>query len=486
MGWIKSFLATFHPVRDAYYVSIMLQYRKFPYQKIYEDIVESPERQFQLFENLFNPTNENNNHETFFGLRKLQRNPILAKKIFLETEPVVYKGRLFVPGLDFISGNAYWKDGNLVMAMLRFVIKEQMSMARGLVWLDRFLKIAREHHVREIFKLLFDRREMTPRIIESFIEHRRDEKERKSLISHIYPDPTLPRDELLMRCALLLNIVPLRDIYIKCLGFDLQDSLDELQKIALDRGDRQSISILFHWKCPRRQEKRPEASEMLEYVELGKLSPLTTARFVGLRSATIKDEFSDWPPEHLRDYLPLAFLQVPKEDRLSEWLCSNDLMYDEVITSLDNLYDKHPKMPINMRFTEPVRMKNGRVITRAANAIILNAQTILNAYRSDQQAQKKIPIEDYQKIMVGIPYALAEGQHLDFSNTELEMPEGNKEWDRLKYFSYHHQQTTAFQVLRYLKSGEVYDYVHRAEVRQSIQDRQVEEIIEGTAGLFIT
>ena len=69
-GWTGSspFLETFHPVEDAYYVSIILQYRKFPYQRIYELIEESPERQIQLFNNLFSTTNENDCHETFFGL----------------------------------------------------------------------------------------------------------------------------------------------------------------------------------------------------------------------------------------------------------------------------------------------------------------------------------------------------------------------------------------------------------------------------------
>ena len=50
MKGVESFLANFCLDRDIDRVSSMLEYRKFPYQKIYERIGESPERQNQLFE----------------------------------------------------------------------------------------------------------------------------------------------------------------------------------------------------------------------------------------------------------------------------------------------------------------------------------------------------------------------------------------------------------------------------------------------------
>ena len=307
------------------------------------------------------------------------------------------------------------------MAMLRLRIKEQMGMVNSLDWLKDFLKVAGEGHVQEIFKLLLDRHEMTPEVLGAFKIHRKVPK-RDSLIGHyLYPGLVLSREELLMRCA-LLGSVEHPAIYTECKGLEPHNNLDELREIALERGDRQSISILFYWKD--KHQDGLEASEMLEYVRLGELSPVTTNWFItwALRRGT---ELNDWPLEHL----PRDHQQVPKEDRLSEWLRSGDLIYENVGTiNITDLYEQSAKIWINMGLTEPVEMKGGRVTTRAAEYCILNAQAILDTYRGDRQALEKISDEDYRKIKIGILYALAEGRHLDFSNTEAEMRKSGGEW----------------------------------------------------------
>jgi hypothetical protein len=66
------------------------------------------------------------------------------------------------------------------------------------------------------------------------------------------------------------------------------------------------------------------------------------------------------------------------------------------------------------------------LITRAADVFILDAQSTLNTYRSDKKLPKAIPYKDRRLISLGIFYALAKGQHLDFSKTEFEMQKDDK------------------------------------------------------------
>ena len=485
LEWVKSVLANFCPVRGAHIASLMLQYRKFPYQEIYERIEEGSERQIQLFENLFSATNENDCHETCFSPRKLQRNHILATKIFLEVKSVVYKGRFFAPGLDFGFDDVYEENKELAMAMLCLVIKEQMGMINDLVWLDRLFRVAEEDHVHEIFKLLCDHHEMTPEVLASFMKHWNETK-RKSLVSlYLYPSEALPREERLMRCALLMSSVQPLEIYAKCKELWPHNNWDEFRKIALDHKDRQSISTLYYWNF---QYLRNRDSRILEYVKLGRLSPLTTKRFIEWVSDTMgaRFDFGDWPLEHLLLRLPLASLQVSEEDCLSAWLCSDALMYENVNSvSLDKIYDTDSKVSINMRLTEPVKMKGDRVVTRAAEYFILNAQAILDIYQSDQQALE-VSIENSRKILAGVLYALAEGRHLDFSSTVLEMPEGNERWIWLEYFAeYDNYEYAAVTAMRYLKSGEIYEYVHRAPLKQRLEAELAKEITEDIAGLSV-
>ena len=485
MDWIRSFLASFHPVRDAYYVSVILQYRKFPYQKIYEEIVESPERQIQLFDDLFNPTNENNSHETFFSLRKLQKNLILAAKIFLEAEPVVYKGRFFSLKLDFTLYDIYEKNKELAMTMLRFGIAEQMGMVDDLAWFGRFLKVADKDHMHELFKLLLDRREMTPEIFGIFMGYCKWREQENLISNFFYSSSTLPSDELLMRCALLKSSLYALVSYVECKGLRMQSKLDELRDTAISRGDRQSISTLFYWKCYTRRDFDLKASEMLEYIELGRLSPVTTRYFIN--NAFYEGAgLDDWPFEHLQSHPPPISRQMSREDRLSKWLCSGDLTYKDVdAISPYDLYDTNAKVTINMRFTKPVEMENGRTVIRAAEYCVLNARAMLDAHRTDQQA-REISGGDRRKIFVGILYALAEGQHLDFTNTELEMPESGDGWywvkDVIRPDGY---KNAAWEVLEYLTSVEVYGLVHRASPRQGVQDGRVKRVVDGIKGLFV-
>ena len=485
LGWVRSVLTKFCPAREALSVSLMLRYRKFPYQEIYDDIEESPERQIQLFENLFDPTNENDSHETFFSTRKLEKNLILARRIFLEVEPVVYKGRFFAPETHFRFDNVYKRDKELATAMLRLVIKEQMGMVDDSYWLARFLKIAEKDHFYEIFKLLLDRQEMTGYAFGNFMDHWSG-KEEKRLISGQYlnPHPGLPRDELLMRCA-LLSFIHQPQLYPECKGLEPGTNLDELRRVALERGDRQSISILFYYEYLD-QHDDSRVSEMLKYVKLAGLSPETTECFVRWALYERKIGLADWPFEHLILQLSQNSRQVPKEDRLSKWLRRYVSMYEDVrVTGLDNLYDRPIKISINMRFTEPIEM-DGRVVTRAAKYFILNAQAILDTYRSDQQALKVILAEDSRKIVMGTLYALAEGQHLDFTNTVLEMQEDKKGWAWFEHFAgdddYRYEVNVA---LHYLNPDEIYEYVHKAEMKRCIQDEQVKETIRGISRLSV-
>ena len=442
--------------------------------------MESSERQIQLFNDLFNPANENSSHETFFSLRKLQRNHILAAKIFLEVEPVVYTGRFFSSKLDFKLYDIYAKNKELAMTMLRFSIVEQMGMVDDLTWFGRFLEVADKDHVRKIFKLLLDRHEMTPEIFGIFMGYCKRREQENLISNYFYPSLTLPSDELFMRCALLKSSAWTSVSYAECKGLEMWTKLDKLRDIAIRRGDRQSISTLFHWKHFYRGAVGLKASEMLEYVKLGRLSPVTTKYFISC-ALSENVELGDWPLEHLQNHPPPISRQVPREVRLSRWLCSGDLAYEDVNTiRLYNLYDQFTGISINMRFTKPVEMKNGRAVTRAAEYCVLNARAILDAYRTDQQA-RKISGGDCRKIFMGTIYALAEGQHLDFTNTELEMEEGDEEWgwvkDVIRPDGY---QSATWEVLEYLTSVEIYELVHRAGVKQCALDGQFNEVTKMT------
>ena len=370
------------------------------------------------------------------------------------------------------------------MAMLRLVIKEQMGRLDDSWRFARFLEIAEMDHAHEIFKLLLDHHEMTPEILSSFMKHW-VWAYRKNLIDlYLYPEPTLPREERLMRYALLRS-VERPYTYAECKRLEPQNNLAKLRGIATRRRDRQSLSILFY--CESENQANLKVSEMLSYVKSGGLSPATTRYFIdwAVRNGV---ELGDWPLEHL----PRNSRRLPKEDRLSAWLCSGALEYKNVdMASFDDLYDRSGDMLINMRFTEPVKTKDGRVITRAAEYFILNAQVILDTYRGDQQqASKAIPIKDCRRILVGILYALAEGQHLDLSNTVLEMREGDETWACFENIAEcSDYKNAARNALSYLKSDEIYGHVHRALPRQLGRDEKVvevsEEMVKGIGQLSI-
>ena len=84
-----------------------------------------------------------------------------------------------------------------------------------------------------------------------------------------------------------------------------------------------------------------------------------------------------------------------------------------------------------MRFTEPVKMEDGRVITREP-VTTLNARAILDTHRGDRGVLEVSP-ENFQTVMAGINYALAELQKpCDLSNIGFEIREGDEErsWTR--------------------------------------------------------
>jgi hypothetical protein len=91
---------------------------------------------------------------------------------------------------------------------------------------------------------------------------------------------------------------------------------------------------------------------------------------------------------------------VPKEIRLSRWLCGDALTYENVDTiSYDGLYEESARLSIKLRLTEVLKIKGGRLSTRAADAFIHNAQVTLGRYRSNQRPQREISEKDCQKIM---------------------------------------------------------------------------------------
>ena len=135
-------------------------------------------------------------------------------------------------------------------------------------------------------------------------------------------------------------------------------------------------------------------------------------------------------------------------------------------------------MSINIKLTEPVKMKGDRIVTRAAEYYILNAQAILDTHRVEQQALKKISFRKGLKIVVGILYALAKGRHLDFSNTALEMREGDKKWGWFK--SATRYDSASRWALKFLSSVEIYGYVHRTSPQQCTKGGQGDDLAKMT------
>lgn len=66
------------------------------------------------------------------------------------------------------------------------------------------------------------------------------------------------------------------------------------------------------------------------------------------------------------------------------------------------------------------------------------------------------------------------------------MPEGETEWNWAKYVKRHRDyEQIAMMTLNHLKPREIYEYVHRASPRQSVQDRQVEKAAEAIEELEV-
>jgi hypothetical protein len=501
MDWIESFLANFDPIQDAPDVEMFLRHHKPLYKKIYEKIKEAPERQVGLFNTLFDDKRIDL-HGIFFSFEKLLRNLDLVENIFpgsvapgeskSEVKPTVYHGEIFAQLKRFEFENVYKKNPNLAMAMIRFIVKEQMSMMKNTVWFNLFLRSATTEHVCEVFQLLLEHHEMTPEIIEKFMDNKRHAKVFNLLDKYIPPELNLPRGELLMRCALLslrqfdvppeLGISP--TFAERCRSFSPEDNMDELRDIAISSGDRQSLSILFYLKSTH-QRDTVSTSEMLEYVLKGKLSPSVTCDFI-VYAIEKGMNLDGWPLKHL----PLE--KQPRETRLLMWQRGGGVSYSEPNYVID--FNKEPHrslrgrvpgyLPIRLKLTEPIKTSDGRLITRAADAFIFNAKAVLDKYRSGDKVRKTISKPDYRGIIFGVLYALAEGQCLDFSNTEAEMLEGSCKWTWFDVHlslcgdSYGHIIGWSTD---YLGSAEIYNYVHKA----SSNDEQVEGIIDDIAALSI-
>ena len=138
-----------------------------------------------------------------------------------------------------------------------------------------------------------------------------------------------------------------------------------------------------------------------------------------------------------------------------------------------------------MKLIKPVKMENGQIVTRGADYFILDARAVLDTYRGDQQTRRKISIKGYRKILAGILHALAEGRHLDFSNTGLGMPEGGDGWCWVKNFTGFNYKKTEWEVLGYLTPVEIYELVHRASPQQCDPDGQVDEVAKRIASLSV-
>jgi hypothetical protein len=258
--------------------------------------------------------------------------------------------------------------------------------------------------------------------------------------------------------------------------------MGKLRAIAIDSGNRQLLSILFHQKCIHQQDA-VTSSEMLEYVLKGELSPLETSGFVSYAIRN-KMDLGNWPLTHLPDKYQ------PKEDRLSMWLCGGGVSYPEPKYSVapGELYgefptDKGGPLSIYLKLTVPMEMPDGQLITRAADAFISNAQLALNKYRGDAKV-RTITEADYKIIMMGTLCALMEGEHLDFSNTEAEVLKGEQAWTWLdwNYVLYNYDFYQPMHSTRqYFTSAEIYNYVHSA----SSNDEQIEKIIGDVAALSI-
>jgi hypothetical protein len=495
MDWIESFLANFDPNQDTPDVEMFLRHRRFPYKKIYEMIEEAPERQVGLFNTLFDDKRIDL-HGIFFSFEKLLRNLDLAENIFPEsvalekfkpnTKPIIYHGGLPVRALRRQVSSVYRKNPNIVMAMISFIVKKHMGTIEGPRWLDSFMLFITVDHARELFQLLLDHHEMTPEMVEKFVNRRMASYMYHLLDKYIPSDLNMSREELLLRCALLPKQLHgiLSDFEERCKNYQPKDNMSDLRAIVLSSGTRQSLSILFSQSCAHHWDT-VTAHEMLGYVLEGELSPSVTGEFVAyaIEKGMNLDE---WPLEHL----PLE--KQPGETRLLMWLCKDGVSYLKPEHTVDSseLYSYSLErnkglLSIHLKLTEPIKTLDDRLITRAADFFIFNAQAALSKYQSSDRVWGTISNEDYPIIMMGTLYALMEGKHLDFSNTKAEMLEGEHTWTWFDE-SHHHTDYSihpnVILVENYLRSAEIYNYVHKA----SPNDEQFKGIIDDIAALSIT
>ena len=129
-----------------------------------------------------------------------------------------------------------------------------------------------------------------------------------------------------------------------------------------------------------------------------------------------------------------------------------------------------------LKLTELVHIDRLINTYQAAGAFFLNARTILDTYLGVQQAPE-FSTEDRRKIVAGILYALLEGQCLHFSNTVLEMREGDEEW---VWFNNLIEDAVA-TVLKHLNSDEIYRYAQMAPPQKPVQAEQAKVISENNA-----
>jgi hypothetical protein len=490
LDYVTSILTNFSPTLDAAVIFELLKCKHVPYQEIYDGIKMSLRQQSKLFKSLFD-TGGSAEHQTFFSLAKVQNNHKLAEKIFLkgialdeskpEVKSIVYHENFFGQRFSFSFEGMYAKNERLAMAMIRFVISEQMAMVDQKYWLRGFVSIAKEAHAKEIFQLLLDKKEMTPDMIATFICWGKNLDVEGLFANYTSPKLRLTRNELLIRCALLPDINPPVNL-VTCSGFQARMNIDELQRVALELGDRQSLSSLFYQKC-RYQSDSVTVSEMLEYLQLGRLSPATTECFTDLRVFK-ESEHSDWPVTHL------PFKEPSKEQRLTKWLLNHVSYMGFPPVPSESLYRSAGNylamvVSVNLQLTMPKRLDDGRITTRAADIFIRNAQATLDANRGDQQLRKALLVEEEAVVLLGTLYALADREHLDFSNTVAEALVGDTKWEWFdsvldnSNFGYTSVIRAAWLGLG---SVEIYNYVHRA----SSSDEQVDKIAAGVKALSIS
>jgi hypothetical protein len=483
LNYVTSILTDFSPTLDAAVMFELLKCQQVPYQEIYDGIRMSAIQQSELFKSLFD-VGGSAEHQTFFSLAKIRNNPELAEEIFLkgialdksnpEVKSTVYRGNFFGQGSSFSFEDVYAENEELAMAMIRFVISEQMAMVDRKYWLRGFVSIAKEAHAKEIFQLLLDKKEMTPDMIATFFCWGRNLDATSLIASYTSTELRLTHEEHLIRCALLPNLNPPVNL-ATCSEFQAPTHIDELQRIALKLGDRQSLSSLFYHKCLY-QSDSVTVSEMLKYLQLGKLSPATTDCFTNLRVFK-KSEHSDWPVTHLH------FEELPKEQRLTKWLLDSVSYMRSPPVKAGSLYSGAVnyltmELLVNLQLIVPKRLDDGRITTRAADIFIRNAQATLDANRDNQQSRKALLIGEEAVILLGTLYALADRQHLDFSNTVVEALVGDTKWDWFDSVlddSKFGDMCVAHAAWVGLGSAEIYNYVHRA----SSSDEQVDKIAAG-------